>query len=241
MKIKKYFKLITMGAIIISSLTTPVHAIVNTHFADEFKYFNSSKWEKSDGWSNEDMFNCTWRKNNVSFWDNETMQLSIYQDSGNKPYSGGEYRTRDTFGYGLYQVNMKPAKNPGVVSSFFTYTGPTDGTPWDEIDIEFLGKDTTKVQFNYYTNGVGNHEYVYDLGFDASESYHTYAIDWKPNYIAWRVDGKEVYRTYNNIPSHPGKIMLNVWPGINVDSWLGKYDGKTPVTASYNWMAYDPV
>ena len=49
MKIKKYFKLITMGAIIISSLTTPVHAIVNTHFADEFKYFNSSKWEKSDG------------------------------------------------------------------------------------------------------------------------------------------------------------------------------------------------
>ena len=29
---------------------------------------------------------------------------------------------------------------------------------WDEIDIEFLGKDTPKVQFNYYTNGQGNHE-----------------------------------------------------------------------------------
>lgn len=45
-----------------------------------------------------------------------------------------------------------------------------------EIDIEVLGKDTTKVQFNYYTNGVGNHEYMYDLGFDASEGFHTYGL-----------------------------------------------------------------
>lgn len=67
---------------------------------------------------------------------------------------------------------MQPISNPGVVSSFFTYTGPSDNNPWDEIDIEFLGKDTTKVQFNYYTNGVGGHEFLYDLGFDASESYH---------------------------------------------------------------------
>ena len=63
---------------------------------------------------------------------------------------------------------MKPIKNDGVVSSFFTYTGPSDGTRWDEIDIEFLGKNTTQVQFNYYTNGVGNHEYLYNLGFDVT-------------------------------------------------------------------------
>ena len=35
------------------------------------------------------------------------------------------------------------------------YTGPSEGKPWDEIDIEFLGKDTTKVQFNYFTHGRG--------------------------------------------------------------------------------------
>ena len=57
----------------------------------------------------------------------------------------------------------------------------------DEIDIEFLGKDTTKVQFNYYTNGQGNHEYVYNLGFDAAYGYHTYAFNWQRNYIAWPV------------------------------------------------------
>ena len=49
------------------------------------------------------------------------------------------------------------------------YTGPSDDDPWDEIDFEFLGYDTTKVQLNYYTDGVGGHEYMLDLGFDAYE------------------------------------------------------------------------
>jgi len=102
---------------------------------------------------------------------------------------------------------MKPAKNVGIVSSFFTYTGPTDGTPWDEIDIEFLGKDTTKVQFNYYTNGVGNHEKIVNLGFDAANSYHTYAFDWQPNSIKWYVE-----------------------------EWLGSYNGVTPLHAHDNWV-----
>jgi len=44
------------------------------------------------------------------------------------------------FGYGYYEVRMKAAKNVGIVSSFFTYTGPSDNNPWDEIDIEFFRK-----------------------------------------------------------------------------------------------------
>ena len=103
---------------------------------------------------------------------------------------------------------MQAIKNDGVVSSFFIYTGPSDNNPWDEIDIEVLGKDTTKVQFNYFTNGVGNHEYMYDLGFDASKGYHTYGFDWQPDKITWYVDGKEVYSATTNIPSTPGKIVL---------------------------------
>ncbi len=212
-----------------------------THFGEPFNYHNPEAWEKADGWSNGGMFNCTWRASNVNV-NNGLLDLNITNDwSGSKPYAGGEYRTKYKFGYGLYQVSMKPAKNPGIVSSFFTYTGESDGTPWDEIDIEFLGKDTTKVQFNYYTNGVGNHEYLCDLGFDASQGFHTYAFNWQPGYIAWLVDGIEKYRAYDNIPSHPGKIMLNIWPGINVDDWLGAYNGNTGLKASYDWVSYDEI
>ena len=233
MKAKKRIVLcFILSLLLISSVALTASA--KTHFGEAFDSFNSSLWEKSNGWTNGGMFNCTWKSNNCNF-SGGIMDLSITKDSGSKPYAGGEYRTKNTYSYGLYQVNMKPAKNSGIVSSFFTYTG----SPWDEIDIEFLGKDTTKVQFNYYTNGQGNHEKLYSLGFDASSSYHTYAFNWQPTYIAWLVDGKEVYRATSNIPSHAGKIMMNIWPGTGVDSWLGAYNGATPLKASYDWMSYD--
>jgi beta-glucanase (GH16 family) len=200
---------------------------------------NSTDWTKADGWMNGGAFNCKWRSDNIKLID-EKMVLSINEDmeGSQTKYSGGELRSNAKFGYGLYEVSMKPAKNTGVVSSFFTYTGPSDNNPWDEIDIEFLGKDTTKVQFNYYTNGVGGHEYIYNLGFDASEAYHTYSFEWKKDSIVWRVDGNVAYTAYDNIPSHPGKIMINLWNGAGVDKWLGAYDGKVPIIAFYEWIAY---
>ncbi|MBD5128732.1 MAG: family 16 glycosylhydrolase [Ruminococcaceae bacterium] len=195
----------------------------------------SKVFECSDGWTNGSMFNCTWRKRNVEFSDG-SMKLKIDTDGngmGPIPYSGAEFRSKDFYGFGMYEVVMKPIKNDGVVSSFFTYTGPSDNNPWDEIDIEFLGKDTTKVQFNYYTDGKGNHEYLYDLGFDASEDFHTYGFDWQEDKITWYVDGAAVYTADKNIPSTPSKIMMNVWPGTGVDGWLNAFDGTTPLTAEY--------
>ena len=130
-------------------------------------------------------------------------------------------------------------KHDGVVSSFFTYTGPSDNNPWDEIDIEILGKDTEKVQFNYFTDGKGNHEYLHELGFDASEDFHTYAFEWHKDKIIWFVDGVEVYSVEESIPVTEGKIMMNVWNGIGVDSWLNAFDNsKLPLTAEYQWIAF---
>jgi len=193
----------------------------------------------SDGWTNGSCFDCWWYKENTAVKDGY-LSLTIDKDrEGKGMYSGAEYRTTDFYHYGYYETSMQAIKNDGVVSSFFTYTGPSDDNPWDEIDIEILGKDTTKVQFNYYTNGEGNHEYMYDLGFDASQGFHTYGFDWQPDHIAWFVDGKEVYRATNNIPSTPGKIMMNTWPGTGVDDWLKAYDGKTPLTARYQWVTFD--
>ena len=80
---------------------------------------------------------------------------------------------------------------------------------------------------------------MYDLGFDASEGFHTYGFDWQPDHITWYVDGKAVYTATENIPSTSGKIMMNVWNGIGVDEWLKPFDGKTPLTARYQWVTYN--
>lgn len=208
----------------------------------DFSRGEPSGFEIADGWTNGSIFNVTWRKRNISF-ENGRMQLIIDNDGKGKPipYSGGEFRSRDFYGYGRYEVSMKPIKNDGVVSSFFTYTGPSDNNPWDEIDIEFLGKDTTIVQFNYFTNGVGEREFIYDLGFDASEEFHTYAFEWHKDKIIWFVDGKAVYTAYENIPSVKGKIMMNAWCGTGVDEWLNPFDDSSlPLTAEYEHFSFTP-
>lgn len=198
----------------------------------DFSNGASSAFHFADGWSNGGVFNCAWRKENAVIQDG-TMSLTVSKEGSR--YYGAEYRSNDSYSYGYYSVSMKAAKGSGIVSSFFIYTG----NPWDEIDIEFLGKDTTKVQFNYYTNGVGGHEYVYDLGFDAAEDFHEYAFLWEPDAITWFVDGIEVYRAEVDIPSHPGQIMMNVWNARNADDWTGKLDESAlPTSAQYRWIDY---
>lgn len=214
---------------------TAASAWGGTHDGMSLDYHDSGKFDMAN-WSNGGMFDCTFTPNNIAF---QNGQMKITIDRGWQGYTAGEYRTKNYYGYGLFQVNMKPIKNPGVVSSFFTYTGPSDGTKWDEIDIEFLGKDTTKVQFNYYTGGQGNHEYLYNLGFDASQSFHTYGFDWRPGSITWYVDGKAVYTATRDIPTTPGKIMMNAWNGTGVDDWLQHFNGRTGLTAYYDWASYD--
>ncbi len=204
-----------------------------------FSQGGSSEFVWADGYSNGNMFNCTWRKSSASVKDG-VMSMSVSKEGSG--YAGAEYRSKGKYSYGFYSVCMKPAKCSGVVSSFFTYT---NDPVWDEIDIEFLGKDTSVVQFNFYTNGKGNSEFVFNLGFDASLDFHEYAFDWTPNGIVWYVDGVAVYRatatSQKALPSHSMQIMMNVWNGIGVDDWLGALDANAlPATAQYKWFAYSP-
>ena len=134
----------------------------------------------SDGWSNGDVFNVVWKGSNVHY-ENGIMWLGITEEKATAwlddaevefNYTAGEARTQNYYHYGDYVVSMKPSANPGTASTFFTCTGPYDtkiivdengqsvtvNNPHDEIDIEFLGDDTTHVQFNFFVNGVGGNE-----------------------------------------------------------------------------------
>jgi len=234
---KRTYILYLLGILMLTGCTAR-----SSNLLEEMDEFNDQSWKKADGYSNGSLFNCTWREDNVSFSEGKmTLKIQKEPSQMTPAYSAGEYRSTEKFGYGLYTVRMKPAKNPGTVSSFFTYTGPSEDEPWDEIDIEFLGKDTSKVQFNYYTNGKKpSGEFLYDLGFDASQDYHEYGFNWQEDTITWLVDGKEVYTANKDIPTTPGRIMMNYWPGIGVDGWLSKYNGNTDIDASYDWVKYNP-
>ena len=202
----------------------------------------------SDGWSNGQPFNAVWKKENLTVTNNQ-MHLAIKNgpataDGVEYPYTAGEARTHKLYGHGDFEVRMKPTNVVGSVSTFFTYTdqwNTIDGVPMEhhEIDIEFLGKDTTKVQFNYFVKGQGGHEYMYDLGFDASQAFHNYGFRWARNSITWFVDGVAVYQvTKDNadeLPSQPGRIMTSYWPS-SATGWSGEFAGPTEATVDYEWI-----
>lgn len=218
-------------------------------FTDIFDSDNTTLWHKADGWTNGDPFDCWWQADNIIFSGGV---LSLQLDNNGCPggcggvdYASGEYRTNGHYQYGLYSVRMKAVAQAGVVSSFFIYTGPSEGNPWDEIDIEITGNNPTKLQTNYYTDGVGGHEWTIDLGFDASADFHTYSIGWWPDSIIWYVDGHPVYTedgSRGTLPSTPGRIMMNFWPGTDtVNAWLGEFVYTNPLQAQYDWVSFEPV
>ena len=205
----------------------------STYFND-LKNFNILEFQKSE-WPSGAEEDAVWSPDDVQFKDGK-LQLSITNSSNS--LTAGEIHTWKSFGYGLYQVSMKPISNPGVVSAFFNYSYDDETKTGTEIDIEFLGNDTTQVQFNYHTDGIGGHEYLYDLGFDASEAFHNYGFYWDDNSIYWYIDGKMVYEVHaDDLPVNEAHIFADVWAS-NDHSWLGDYDGAPSLHAYYDWFSY---
>jgi beta-glucanase (GH16 family) len=210
-------------------------------FKDDLDSNDTTLWDESN-WANGVPFNCGWTPDHINFQNgNMTIKLDDQSSSG-KPYSSGEYRTKAFYGYGTLEASIKAVSVDGVVGgSLFFYTGPSDGNPWDEIDIEFV---KGKLQTNYITNGQGGHETVIDLGFDPSQGFHTYKIDWQPNKITWYVDGNSIRSvdvSQGALPSTPGRIMANLWPGDgSVDGWLGHFNYASSLTVQYDWIKYTP-
>lgn len=236
----------------IISLTLSVFSIITLHLSSNKKVYASdeertieefnfdekdpSVFYIADGWSNGGGFNCIWREKAVSYKDG-IMSLKIDKDTEdpNYDYYAAGIMTNKFYQYGYYAVRMKSISNPGVISSFFTYAGPLA----HEIDIEFIGNDPTAVEFNYFTDEVGNHEYRYRLNYDASKEFHEYSFLWEPNCITWFVDGEVAHKATVNIPVKPGQIMMNVWNAKDTAAdWVGKYDGTTPLSAEYDWVRY---
>ena len=222
---------------------------------DDFNSYNEQVWQKRDG-KNGDPFGSDFRSNNIKY-ENGHLTLVLDKegcpgDCEGLPYASGEVRTGAFYSYGTYEANMKAASGNGLITSFYTYTGPWENNPegknWDEIDVEAFGYDNTKIQVNYWTNGE-QHPTVIDLdqipglqNINTSTAYHTYKFDWQKNKIVWYVDNVKVHEEDGSrgpLPSHQQKIMMNMWPCTDA-GWTKEFTWNGIKTASYDWMQYTP-
>ncbi|MDK9760721.1 family 16 glycosylhydrolase [Vibrio sp. D420a] len=212
-------------------------------FEDPLRTFDESRWWLSDGWENGFPFLSRWDAKSATF-NKKGLTLTLAPDDerdadGKLTFYGGELRSHEFFPYGCYEIDMKPARAPGVVSSFFLFSGPYDkpeggSGKHNEIDIEFLGSNTNMVQLNFWTDDdsyTNSHETLIFLGFDASKAFHRYGIYWGEDRIEWFIDGQLVLRV-NNSPYDPTpstessylRVMANIWAtDPEIANWAGKF------------------
>ena len=168
-----------------------------------------------------------------------------YDASQKYTFYGAELTGKEQFMYGRFEARMKMAATGGSVSSMFLnydLSWKKEYEPWNEIDIEILGKDPTSWQSNIITReadpaitGTTASEKIHPFGFDATNEFHLYAIIWTPDYVAWEIDSVEVRRVSVGelVGSHADadqvkfltekqSLRFNLWASKSA-GWTGKW------------------
>ncbi|MCA0048899.1 family 16 glycosylhydrolase [Mesorhizobium sp. B283B1A] len=208
--------------------TVPSHAQdiqSSPSFVDDFKSLDRSRWYVSDGWTNGSHQNCTWSKGQVSLAEG-TLSLGFEkQKTKDREFACGEIQTKQRFGYGTYEARMKTDAGPGLNAAFFSYIGPSDKQPWDEIDFEILTKDTSKVQVNAYIAGKGKNEKLVEVPGGTDKAFNDYAFVWEKDSLRWYVNGQLVNTITDpaKLPSHAQKIFFSLWGSDTMKGWMGAF------------------
>lgn len=176
------------------------------------------------------------------------LTFALVSPSYAKPYKGAEIYSKESVLYGRFEIRMRVAKGSGVLSTFFTYKNGSEigSTFWEEIDIEVFGKDdATTWQSNVILGSsrptiqsVDIHEQPTSL----ADAYHTYVLEWTPDYVAWYLDGTEVRRidgtaTVTSL-ENPQSLRFNLWSNEDA-GWAGAWDDAIlPVYQFVNYIEY---
>ena len=146
-------------------------------------------------------------------------------------YRSGEVKTYEKFTYGRFTVRMQGASKNGTCASFFTFWGgPGDlHEGWNEIDIELVPSISGSP---YSTNIIWQNQQQsqdYCWGKFPGTDWHEYAIEWTPEYVAWKYDGMECRRKTGGADvaflNKEHQLMMNFWTptfqgwGDNFSDW----------------------
>lgn len=183
---------------------------------------------------------CSYVRQAVSAPNTNGTQITIAKDSTRKPFSCGELVYSKPAQYGTYSVDMISTNVRGHITAFFLIANGVS-----EIDVELTGLNSTVVWLNIWKGSQQSPRKI-PLGFDASLGFHTYQIEWRKDFIAWSVDGKQILKRSDIKTADPTttsyRLALNSWTqAANENSWAGKFKwpGK-PIHSQFKNLRYTP-
>jgi len=146
--------------------------------------------------------------------------------------------------YGWFEVRCRTVSGSGLCSTFWLLqTDPYDqeytidgkarhlGDGVVEIDIfEQLGRDAALHQSQFNVHFTQSGHIIYDLGFDPSIDFHTYALEWKEGELIWYADGNEIWRYTGGTPQKEMLVFLGLYQGTG---WIGEVPENTVYPKDY--------
>jgi GR25 family glycosyltransferase involved in LPS biosynthesis len=217
-------------------------------FNDQLANLDSKRWFLRD-----DTFagnRALFRPSNVELCDGIGAVFTVKREPlGVRDYSAASISSRDRFLFGRFEADLRATNVPGIVTGFFLHRD----SPRQEIDVEIVGCRSDRMLVNVFYNPGGegaSFDYGYrgspsciELGFDASESAHRYAIEWSPGQIRWLVDEQLVHERANwdptPVPQLPMTLHINTWPSRSKDLAGRLASRRLPATAVVRMIAVE--
>ena len=215
-------------------------------FIDRFvgDRLDEGRWYISDGWSNGDWMENDWRRSQISVAQG-VLRLAVSRSDGKtgKPLAGSEIQTHELFRYGYFETRMRLPRDPGLITAAFTFVKRDPGKPSNEIDIEILGRATSRVELTIHESNRSTAKKM-SLPFDSADGFHTYGIDWQPDRVRWYAEGKLIHeergRPVANL-TRPQKFILSLWATKKLHQWAGEIDpAGGPWSLDVACVAYAP-
>lgn len=182
------------------------------------------------------------------------MKLDSVPNSYGRPQGlGSAVSTTKFMQYGKVQARIKMgSSSPGVVSAFII----RNEDPGDEIDFEIVGRNPSEAQTNFYFRtppSLPTDQVDYSntgksaLDTNTAQDFHNYEIEWMPDYILWKVDGRVIRSVFKNetkndvgvpgekrFPQSPARIQFGIWDGGQGSEGTAAWAG-TPT----DWSKHD--
>jgi endo-1,3-1,4-beta-glycanase ExoK len=227
-------------------LATPALA-QSASFFDDFDTLNGQRWYVSDGWANGAHQNCTWSAGQVKTQDGRLkVGFAPSSGAGGRKYACGEIQTKTAFGYGTFEARLKTPAGSGLNAAFFTYIGPQQGKPHDELDFEILLKDTNHVETTSFVNGVSGDGQVgsgmsHQLPYASDSDFVNFAVTWTPGRLDYYINNQLV-RTMTEsyqVPNNAMRIFFSLWGTDTLSEWMGSFAPPSgPIAMDVDWVAF---
>jgi beta-glucanase (GH16 family) len=191
------------------------------------------------GWGNNELQSYTASPANAATDGEGHLVIPVLRADGSErcyygpcEYTSARLLTRDLreFEYGRIEARIKVPEAPGLWPAFWMLGNDIEQVGWPEsgeIDImEFVGRRPDEVLGTIHGpgySGSSGFTGAVDLGGPVAEDFHTFAIDWRPGSITWRLDGEVFHEAGPDdvapnrwVFDHPFFLILNVAVGGNL-------------------------